>query len=186
MASTEPFISSIDIWPLDWAPKGWASCQGQLLAVSSNTALFSLLGTVYGGNGTSTFGLPNMQGRMPLGMGTLNGTFYQIGQIGGSPQVTLQNQNVPLIPHTHTGTGAVSIKASNNPGGTNQPGGMYLAVSPGGDGYTDTPDTDMGPATVTITVNPTGAPASAPVAIMPPYLALNFIIALNGIYPSRQ
>lgn len=186
MASVEPFIGSVDLWPVSWAPQGWSLCQGQLLPLQQYQALFSLISNVYGGDGRTTFGLPNMQGRFPLGAGTLNGNTYALGSTGGTPNVLLQPSNVPLLAHTHAATAKVTIKAADQAGQTNTPGGYYLANSPGGDGYTDTADTALAAPDVTVTIQPAGGTtATTPVSLMPPFVALNYIIAMVGIYPQR-
>ena len=198
----DPFLGQIILWPMNWAPVGWALCNGQLLNISQNQALFSLLGTNYGGDGRTTFGLPNLQGRFPLGYGVANGVTYQLGQTGGNAAVTLTPANLPAHTHTATftpGSSAVTVQVSTNTtGGALAPSASnnYL----GGTG----PTSGQGQAAIwtnaltapvplggvagnvsgTVTVNPSPAPTAA-VPTLPPYQVLNYIIAVQGIYPSR-
>lgn len=156
----------------NFAPRGWALCNGQLLAISSHSALFSILGTTYGGDGVSTFGLPEMRGRVAIHEGTGPGlTPRQLGQKTGHETETLTTNQMPS--HTH------GLFAYGDPATSNRPQGNVLA---GG-----TVAYDPGPANQqmgTSSVGHTGA--NQPVNIMQPFLALNFIIALEGLYPSRS
>src|SRR5690348_1106696 len=128
---SDPFVAEIRIFGFSFAPKGWAFCNGQLLPISQNTALFSLLGTTYGGNGQSTFGLPNMQGNVPLNSGqSSTGTDYFLGQMSGSQTVTLNQSEVP--PHNHT----VQSVPGNFTGNSNIVGGNSYAKSAQGNAYT--------------------------------------------------
>src|SRR5271167_4454482 len=112
----DPFLSQILIWPPNFAPQGWALCAGQLLPISQNTALFALIGTFYGGDGISNFALPNLQGRVPIHMGSNGqGTFY-LGQTGGSETVTLTQSNLPA--HSHAVNAVDSDGGSDSPSGT--------------------------------------------------------------------
>lgn len=162
-----PFLGEIRIASFDFAPKGWASCNGQFLPINQNQALFSLLGTNYGGNGTVTFGLPDLRGRMPLSFGG----GYAIGQQGGNESHTIALQELPE--HTHM------VTASANTGNRSSPSDNLPAASHGA--YTPGPDASLAPASVT---NAFGT--AQPHYNMPPYLALTFIIALVGIFPSRN
>lgn len=188
MASYDDYVASINLWPISWAPTGWIACNGQLLPISEYNVLFALLGTIYGGNGQTTFGIPDMQGRIPLGFSQSPITgIYPIGSQGGNSSFMVTQANMPLQTHTHTATGALQLRAANAAGGANTPGGLYLADSPGGDGYTDTPDTTMASEVLQVSLGPANAvPASAPVASLPPYLALTYIICNEGIYPPRN
>lgn len=174
---SSPFVGEIRIFCGNFAPRGWAFCNGQLLAISSNTALFSLLGTNYGGNGVSTFGLPNLQGRNPLHRGQGPGlTSYVLGEIGGVETVTLNSTQIPS--HTHT-----AQADSTGGGGTAPTAGAYWGtVARGG-----TPP--YGPATNLAAMNPallSNVGGGLPHNNMSPYLALTFIVALQGIYPARS
>ena len=135
----DPFIGEIRIFTGNFAPTGWFLCQGQLLPISSYQALFAIIGTFYGGNGTSNFQLPNLQGRFPIGRGNgASGQIYNIGQIGGVEQISLTINNLPT--HTHLATftpgggGSSSLMASPNAGNSSSPAGNYLAngTDPGG------------------------------------------------------
>ena len=172
----EPFLGQIIMFGGNFAPRGWALCDGQLLPISQNTALFSLLGTTYGGNGQTTFALPDLRGRVPLHMGQGPGLSpYTLGQVGGTEAVTLLVNNLPQ--HTHSLNG-------NSTGG-NQPGpsGNVLAVESTGTSSnysSNAPNATLSPQAV----GSTGG--SQPVSIQQPYLCMNFVIALQGIYPSRN
>jgi microcystin-dependent protein len=171
----DPFVGEIRIFCGNFAPQGWAFCNGQLLPISQNTALFSLLGTFYGGDGKSTFGLPNLQGQMPMSAGSGPGlTPREVGESAGSASVTLLPANLP--PHGHALNAALSPTT-----GTPGPG---VALSPvaGGAPVYRIPGAarNMAPATLS------AAGGSQPHNNYPPYLALNFIIALQGVFPPRS
>jgi microcystin-dependent protein len=167
-----PFLSEIRIFSFNYAPQGWALCNGQTLAINQNQALFALLGTTYGGNGTTTFELPNLQGRVPL---HFSGGSYPLGQSTGEQNHTLSNSEMPA--HVHT------MNAANVAATLTTPTGNALAepVTQVGNIY--------GPATTSTTmapqaINNTGG--SQPHNNMQPYLVLNFCIALVGIFPSQN
>lgn len=165
----------------NFAISGYAICQGQLLSINTNTALFSILGTTYGGNGTNNFALPDLQGRVPLGVG--NG--FVEGQQGGAQTATLLAANIPSHTHTLAVNSLAGTTSSPLPTGT-----TYLAAGPStGSGpnasslktYTTTsPDTNLGP--LSIKAFGSGTPFST----MTPYLCINYLIALQGIFPSRN
>lgn len=167
----DPFVAEIRIFPFNFAPKGWAWCNGQLLPISQNTALFSLLGTYYGGDGKSTFALPNLEGSVPIHQGQGSGlSEYFLGQQGGSETVTLLNTEMPS--HGH------SLSASTSAGDTN------LASA----AFTGTGSAIYAPASALVPMSlqslaPTGA--SFPHNNMMPYLTLNFNIAMQGVFPPR-
>lgn len=183
--STEPFIGEIKILGFNFAPKGYMTCQGQILSIAQNTALFSLLGTTYGGNGQQTFGLPDLQGRMPIGQGQGPGLpFHSMGEVSGTTAVTLLTSNMPA--HVHPATGiTVNIPVAAGGGDTDIPKGAYLAQATG-DFYSSisTPDTNYGPLTVSGVTGIAGS--GQPIAIMNPYLVINYSIATQGIFPSRN
>jgi microcystin-dependent protein len=158
-----------------FAPRGWALCDGQMLAISQNDALFSLLGTIYGGDGRTTFGLPEMRGRSPIHMGTgLGLSARQIGQKRGQERTTLTEANLPS--HNH------NMLVSSAPGTQNDPSGSFLASSPNVRLYRpQTPVTSLN--NQTIGQSPGNA---SPHDNLMPFLCVNFIIALFGIYPSRN
>jgi len=164
---SEPFLAEIRIMSFSFAPTGWALCNGQLLPINQNQALFSLLGTTYGGNGIQTFALPNLQGNMPVHVGP---GFVQ-GQAGGEVNHTLISGEMAL--HTHQAQG-VSTTASS-PSAT---GNTWATATQ--NPYSTTPSTTLGPNALS------SAGGSQPHPNMPPYLVLNFVIALNGIFPSRN
>lgn len=172
---SEPFIGEIIMFGGTFAPRGWALCDGQLLAISSNSALFSILGTTFGGDGRTTFGLPGCRGRAGTGIGTGPGlNEIRLGQRGGANTHTITRQEMPQ--HKHTITPRCNTNTGNNP----DPAGGYPANLGANLFYSNTSDDTMGQST---TAN-TGA--SQPISITQPYLAINYIIALVGIYPSRS
>jgi len=171
----DPFVAEIRIFPFNFAPKGWAWCNGQILPISQNTALFSLLGTTYGGNGQSTFALPNLQGNAPMHPGQGPGlSLHDLGETGGIESVTLLTQQMPAHPHT--------VQAFSNPGNVNTPDpSLALARSKGGTAYK---------APTANVVNFNGAAISPvggdqPHNNMMPYITYYFNIALQGVYPPR-
>jgi microcystin-dependent protein len=175
---SDQFLGEIRIFGFNFAPKGWAFCDGQLMPLSQNTALFSLLGTTYGGDGKSTFALPNFQNSAPLQPGQGPGlSLYDLGEVGGEPTVTLLTTEIPV--HSHTPT------CLNGAGTSNLPAGNILASAmvgrQGESRYTAT--TGNGPTMSPQALQLTGG--NLPHNNMPPYLTLNFCIALTGIYPSR-
>jgi microcystin-dependent protein len=176
---SDPFIAEIKIFAGNFAPRGWALCNGQLLPIAQNTALFSLVGTTYGGDGRTTFGLPNLQGRLPVHPGTGPGlTNRRLGESGGSEDVTLSTANLP----NHSHTVALDLKASSGAANTSDPRGNALAAA--SIYKSGTPGVDMDPRSIAdATSNSGGGQAHEN---MPPYLTLNFIIALTGLFPSRS
>lgn len=180
---TTPMIAEIRMFAGNFAPRGWAFCQGQILSIAQNTALFSLLGTTYGGNGTTTFALPDLRGRVPVGTGQGPGLpAINLGEMSGSPTHTLISTEMPA--HTHAAQ--VTIKTNNGAGSSSSPGNSFPAASANRDSiYSSTTDNSTLNAGATqVTVGNTGG--SQPFSIMQPYLGMNFIIALEGVYPSRN
>jgi microcystin-dependent protein len=169
----DPFVAEIRPFAFNFAPTGWAQCDGQLLPISQNTALFSLLGTFYGGDGKSTFALPNLQGSAPMNQGQSSGTSDRtIGEASGSPSVTLIQSEMPA--HTH-GLNAVEATATER-----QPPNQMFAVGEAISAYhTGQPNTTMNQNMLA----PMGG--SLPHNNMQPSLAVNFCIALQGIFPPR-
>lgn len=178
----EGTMAVVTTWAADFAPKNWAYCSGQLLSIAQNTALFSLLGTTYGGDGRVTFGLPDLRGRLPLGTGQLaGGENYQLGEMSGKPITTLTIANLPS--HNHNGTVSVALQANASDGGTGEPGGNYPGML--ANGYSSSaPDTTMKAPTINATVGVAGS--SMPYSNQSPYLAINYIICMYGIFPSRN
>lgn len=168
----EPYLGEIRIFPYNFAPSGWFMCSGQTLSISQYSALFSLLGTTYGGNGTSTFQLPDLRSRVP----THQGSTYVIGQLGGTENVTLTVQQMP--PHNH------SLNAVAGAATTRSPNGQYLA-EPGA--RSAAPIYGPGPGGAAMAASSlTNAGGSVPFSIIPPVLAITFCIAYAGVYPSRN
>lgn len=183
--STEPFIGEVKLLGFYFAPMGYMTCQGQLLSIAQNTALFSLLGTTYGGDGQVTFGLPDLQGRIPIGQGQGPGLpDYSMGEVAGFDNITLKSGNLPA--HIHTLNAArVQIKASSNPASEQDPNGMFPAVTTTSI-YSDTPSTGAftGGTVVSGTTDSSGG--NLPFSIMNPYLCMNYSVATEGIFPSRN
>ena len=171
--SQSPFIGEIILFAGNFAPRNWAFCNGQLLSISQNTALFSILGTTYGGNGQTTFALPDLRSRVPVHAGQGPGlSSYALGQVGGEETTTLTVNQMPAHAHTATNPAANTDPTSNRPAAS-------LAPARGG-AYGPTPAAQLaGP-----TVAPTGG--SQPHSNLQPHLTLNYIIALFGIFPSRN
>lgn len=165
---SEPFLGEIKIISWNFPPKGWTFCNGQLLPINQNQALFSILGTTYGGDGRQTFGLPNLQGRTPVHVG--NG--IALGELGGETSHTLNISELPA--HNH-----VPVGNKTNPATLSGASGALWGFN-GQNPYTATPNTAMNPACIL----PVGG--NQPHENMSPYLVLNFIIALQGIFPSQN
>ena len=172
----DPFVAEIRVFPFNFAPKGWAWCNGQLMPISQNTALFSLLGTTYGGDGKSTFALPDLQGRSAMHPGQGPGlSLYDLGQTGGSETVTLLQSEMPAHSHSLGGTfelGGQGTLASD----------VILAASVGGNLYqsnTSANLTQMSPMALAI------AGGDQPHNNLQPYLTFYFCIALQGVFPPR-
>jgi len=171
---SEPFIAEIRVWACNFAPRGWAFCNGQLLPIAQNTALFAIVGTTYGGDGRTTLGLPDLQGRAPMHAGNGPGlTPRRLGETGGISTVTLTAAQMPQ--HTHTLMGNSAAAATGNPSGA------QLAD-------TD-PLRNYGPLRANENLAPqavANAGGSQPHNNLQPYLSLNFTIALVGVFPSRS
>lgn len=171
-----PFLGMIIAVGFNFAPSGWAFCNGQLLSIASNTALFSLLGTFYGGDGSSTFALPDLRGRTIIHFGQGTGlSSFSIGEVGGTETMTLSVENMPA--HTH------SLIAENNLSGWPHPSGKVLGA-PSSDMYVNTASVTSPVALDPQSISNTGG--GAPFSKKPPYLAMNYIIALTGVFPSRN
>ena len=170
---SEPFVGEIRMFAGNFAPRGWAFCDGQLMAVSQNDALFSLLGTIYGGDGRTSFGLPDLRGRIPVHAGQGPGlSSRRLGEKGGAEAVTVTVAQLPT--HNHT------MQISTEIAGRSAPQDNVLGSSTNIDFYTgDAPDQTMSSSVV----SPVGGSRSH--SNLMPFLCVNFIIALFGIYPSR-
>jgi len=168
---SEPFIAEIKIFAGTFAPRSWAFCNGQLLPIAQNTALFSLVGTTYGGDGRTTFALPNLQGRAPMHPGSGPGLSpRRLGQSGGTEAVSLNETQLPA--HSHTMNGIPNASQAN-PDASHGLGNAPMYATPG--------------TTVAMGVDAIGATGGSQTHNnMQPYLAINYIIALQGLYPSRS
>ena len=181
----EVYIGTIQPFAFQFAPRGWMFCSGQILAVSSNTALYALIGSTYGGNGQTTFALPNLNGRTITGQGaSTTGTTYVMGEEAGIEQVTLVSPQMPQ--HTHGLMGTTNAATTGAPGT-----GVVLASANGSDPTSgDAVNVNVyspGPASTALAPNaisPSGN--SMPVNIMQPFLVVNYCIATQGIYPARN
>ncbi len=212
-AGTEPFIGEISYVAFNYAPSGWSQCDGQVLPISQYQALFSLIGTTYGGNGTSNFALPDMRGRVPVHQGQHpGGSMFTLGQTGGVENTVLTINNLPVHNHTATATSTSTsvvapgasatstLKAANSDADQKNASGNSLANAKGSSSaYSSTaPNVSMNAASIettlsglgittttntNVSIGPTGN--SQPFSIMPPYTVVNCIIALQGVYPSR-
>ncbi|GGD17123.1 phage tail protein [Nocardioides daphniae] len=170
----QPYVGEIRLGGWNFAPNGWAFCHGQLLSIAENDVLFQLIGTTYGGDGENTFAVPDLRGRVPVHMGTgPDGTTHQIGGMAGVEEVTLSVQQIPS--HFHP------LVVSDGPGTHDLPRGGVLATPPGVRAYAagETPNTALSPATL----GPAGG--SQPHTNFMPYLCINYVISLYGIFPSQ-
>jgi microcystin-dependent protein len=172
----DPFVAEIRIFPFNFAPRGWAWCNGQILPLSQNTALFSLLGTTYGGDGKSTFALPDLEGRVPMHPGQGPGlSLHDLGEMGGSDTVSLLESEIPA--HSH------AILTANFPGDVQTPQpAVSLARTGGGNSYQTTTNQNV------VSMSPSAlSPAGGdqPHNNLQPYLTFYFNIALQGVFPPR-
>jgi microcystin-dependent protein len=171
-----PFLAEIKMFAGNFAPRGYAFCNGQIMSISQNTALFSLLGTTFGGNGTTTFSLPDLQGRVPVGQGQGPGlSNYVLGELAGTESVTLLSSQMPT--HTHIVNARAEVGTSTTPANN-----AVLAGSSARDKLysTGVPDATLAPQTIALAGN------GLPHENRQPFLAVNFIIAIQGIFPSRN
>ncbi|SEI12634.1 Microcystin-dependent protein [Rheinheimera pacifica] len=193
----DPFIGEIRMFAGTFAPQDWAFCQGQLLPIQNYQALFTILGTTYGGNGTTTFGLPNLQSRSPVGTGTGPGlSNVALGQVAGTEQVTLNQAQLPSFNVSLAGTAAIAIPANTSNGTSKTPASnsvLSTAVDTAAGAEVDIyaplnsgSSTTLAPFNANITAQGAYTGANQPVPTRNPYLGMNFIIALTGIYPPRN
>ncbi len=169
---SQPYIGEIRMVGFNFAPVGWAFCNGAIIAITENETLFNLIGTTYGGDGQSTFALPNLQSRVPIHLGTGGGSTYVIGQMAGEEEVTLTINQIPShnhIPQANSSAGTQTSPANN----------VWAAASA-------LPYSNNGPNAVMAPQAVQNAGGSQPHDNMLPFLAINFIIALYGIYPSQS
>lgn len=169
---TTPYLSEIRMFSFDFPPRGWATCAGQILSIAQNTALFSLLGTTFGGNGVTTFALPDLRSRVPLHPGQLGGgSSYVVGEQAGAETVTLLQNQLPQHTHLMQTAGAAT---------TGNPAGAMPATPSANKAYRS------GPANAQLASSTTPSGSTQPHPNIQPYLTVNFAIALQGIYPSRN
>lgn len=178
----EGTIAEIHMWAASFSPRNWLYCNGQIMSIAQNTAMFSLLGTTYGGNGQTTFAIPDLRSRVPVGTGQAPGlTNYQLGQVTGTETNTITAANIPA--HTHALGGTAKMLTTNVAGNAPAPGGNYFA----NDGSTKYKSTGGGgtfkPATVALSL---GASGGTPVNNIMPYTGISYIICQFGIFPSRN
>lgn len=168
-------IGEIIMFGGNFAPRNWALCQGQTIAIVQNTALFSILGTTFGGNGTTTFMLPNFSGRMPVGTGQGPGlSDYALGETGGSESATLNTSQMPA--HSHI----LTLNCSGDMATSTTPAGNYLAVTEESLKYNSSQNAVMG------SFNTGSTGSGQPLSILPPVVGMNFVICLLGLFPSRN
>lgn len=179
----EEYIGIVKLFAGNFAPRGWAFCNGQLLSIAQNTALFSILGTTYGGDGRTTFALPNLNGRVPVGTGqSTAGSNYTLGEMAGQENVTLTQTQIPQ--HTHSlqanaGVGSVNTAENNFPAGGQVQIERGSPVYPT-NSFATSGGTQMNPQAIGV------AGGSQPHSNMQPFLAMNYIICMMGIYPPRD
>lgn len=175
-------VSEIRLFAAPFAPRAWAYCAGQILSINTNVALFTLLGTTYGGDGIRTFALPDYRGRIPAGTGPAQGiSQFPLGSLVGTNTVTATILNLPV--HTHAATGSIALSAYADVGNTGSAENANLATLT--NLYsTATPDTTLKPIPVTVAVAQTGN--NLPMSIQQPFLGMNYIICLQGLFPSRN
>ena len=183
---SDAYVGEIRIFAGNYAPRSWLLCQGQLLSIAQNAALYTVIGTAFGGDGVNTFALPHFGGRMPVGTGTLasSGRTFNVGQTAGNEFVTVLNSNMPV--HTH------ALGASTKPGVTNKPGpntNLAVALDAAGTpiniyGEVDNPATPVNTVLAPQVVSSTGG--SIPISVRNPYMTLSFIICIEGIFPPHQ
>ncbi len=178
----QPYVGEIRMFAGNFAPAGWMFCKGELIPISEYETLFNLIGTTYGGDGQSTFALPDLRGRVPIHMGTgSDGINYSLGEMGGVEQVTLTTSQMPG--HFHPILGSFPVYGSN-PGSTSDPRNAYPAMSPGNKLYSTALKGDTMAPPENPTFNTGSTDASQPHTNMQPYLCVNFIISMFGIYPN--
>lgn len=179
----EPFLGQIQLFGFNFAPRGWAKCEGQLLPIAQYSALFSLLGTTYGGDGRTSFGLPDLRGRAPIGAGNGPGlSDHRLGAKGGAETTNISEANLPSHTHQFSSPG-VSIPVSEEDADQDEANGKYLA---NGTFYHNNPGGTYGSAPVPLTGTNSNTGGSQPFNNMQPYLAMNYCIALVGTFPSRN
>lgn len=181
----EGYLAEIRMFAGNFAPRGWMFCQGQLLSIAQWTAVFALVGTTYGGNGQTTFGLPDLRGRIPVGTGAGPGLpNIDLGEMAGTPATTLLLTNLPAHNHALTANGSMACK--NGEGNADSPGGNVMAGSATDENYAAPAAANGTMAPVNISGSTGSAGANQPLSIMQPYLGLYHIFCVEGIFPSRN
>ncbi len=183
--ASQPYVGEIRMFGGNFAPAGWAFCDGALLSISENETLYNLIGTTFGGDGQSTFGMPDLRSRIPVHTGTnlQTGTNYVFGSFAGTESVTLTGNQIPS--HAHAVTGELNMKTrASNPDNQLSPVGNAIAIAPGKKYFSRNPSANgfMGPLATNITLNSSGS--SIPHNNMQPYVCVNFIISLFGVFPT--
>ena len=179
---SDPYMSQIEAFAFGFAPKNWVQCNGQLLPIAQNQALFALLGTMYGGNGVSTFGLPDLRGRVAVGMGQGSGlSNYTQGEMTGTETVTVLEANMPAGPHTH----AFNVNTATS-GGAASPASNEVLSSGYTTGGSAQPIQIYSTATPTIPMAALSPVGGQPHTNMAPVLTINYCICVAGIFPSRN
>jgi microcystin-dependent protein len=179
----EGYIGTVTMFAGNFAPKTWAFCQGQIINIASNTALFSILGTTYGGNGTTTFGLPDLRGRSVVSTGQGPGlSMYALGQVTGSPTQTLNSMNMAV--HVHPVAITAAPKSATTADAQVPTTATYAPDAGGNPYYTYDNSAQMAPYNLSLTMTPSGG--NQPFSIQHPFLGMNYVICLQGIYPARN
>lgn len=179
----EGVIGYTTLFAGNFAPRGWALCQGQILAISQNTALFSILGTTYGGNGTTTFALPDLRGRAVRGAGQGPGLSpVDLGEVNGTEVTTLTS--LTMAAHAHTTSVTITPAASTSASTTSPVNGVYATNSELL--FNGSADSNLRPYQATLTVSPPAGASSQPFLIVNPILTLNYLICMQGVFPARN
>jgi microcystin-dependent protein len=179
----DAFLGSVMLFGGNFAPRNWALCQGQILSIAQNTALFSLLGTTYGGNGQTTFALPDLRGRAVVGAGQGPGlSDYELGQVGGVENTTLITMQMPA--HSHAVSMKITPGSSTSAASTNPTNAVYAPDGGGNPAYSGSPNATMAAYQAVLTTSPTGS--NIPFSNRNPFLGLNYLICTSGIFPSRN
>lgn len=185
-SGTDPIIASVCIFAGNFEPRGFAFTDGRLMPISQNTALFALIGTIYGGNGQTNFALPDTRGRVVIGVGQgPNLSNYVEGQTGGAESATLTVSNLP--PHNHTASTTAAARGSSTTGNADGPGGNTWAAKPRGAQYSSVaPDVNMNAGNIVASTSVGTTGGGQAFSIVQPYVAMNYLIVLQGIFPSRN
>jgi len=182
----DPYLATVTIFGGNFAPRGWMFCNGQSISIAENTALYSLLGTTYGGDGQVAFNLPDFRGRIAIHTGQGQGlSNYTLGQVGGNENATMTSMQVPAHTHVQLSFAASIPTSSSSTGNLATPAGNVPAVTTGFNLYSDSADGfGLGPSSSNGTTVPAGS--SFPIPIISPILAMNYVICTEGIFPSRN